>query len=92
MSSTVLSGRLGRGGATEGGGEGRMLTGCLSCKGMRLGVAQSRVGWRVTHLEVCVQSSGKGRVSVNPQVPKCQVKDRGLYLAWEDFEGAPVGG
>lgn len=63
-----------------------MLTGCLSCKEMRLGANKSRVAWKTTHLEVCDPSSEKDRLSVNPQVPECQVKGWGLDLAWVEFE------
>lgn len=61
-----------------------MLTGCLSCKEMRLGATKSRVAWKTTHLEVCNPSSKKDRLNVNPQVPECQVKGWGLDLAWAD--------
>lgn len=50
-------------------------------------MAKSRVGWRITHLEVCVQSSGKGRASVNRQVPKCQVKDRDFIWPGKTLKG-----
>lgn len=68
---TEISGRLSQGGAAEG---RKMLTGCLSCKEMRLGATKSRVAWKTTHLEVCNPSSEKDRLNVNPQVPECQVK------------------
>lgn len=63
-----------------------MLTGCLSCKEMRLRANKSRVTWKTTHLEVCDPSSEKDRLSVNSQVPECQVKGWGLDLAWVEFE------
>ena len=82
---------LGQGGAAEG---REMLTDRLSWKEMRLEEAESRVDLRISHLEVCVRSSGKGRRRVNSQDAECQGKDRGLYLAcsaWEDVEGVQEG-